>query len=79
MLAVVTAASLLVAQPAAAQSVLRDAETEAMFADMIAPLAKAAGLRPRDIKVILIQDPEINAFVVGGQAMYVHSGTASGR
>jgi predicted Zn-dependent protease len=74
MLAVVTAASLLVAQPAAAQSVLRDAETEAMFADMIAPLAKAAGLRPRDIKVILIQDPEINAFVAGGQAIYVHSG-----
>ena len=74
MLAALTAASLLLAQPVSAQSVLRDAETEAMFAEMIAPLAKAAGLRPRDIKVVLIQDPEINAFVVGGQAMYVHSG-----
>jgi predicted Zn-dependent protease len=73
-LTALAAVSVLAAQPAAAQSVLRDAETEAMFAEMMVPLAKAAGLRPRDIKVVLIQDPEINAFVVGGQAVYVHSG-----
>ena len=78
LLAAITAASLVWAQPAAAQergpSVLRDAETEAMFADMITPLAKAAGLAPRDVKVMLIQDPEINAFTAGGQTIYVNSG-----
>ena len=69
-----TASALLWAQPAAAQSVLRDAETEAMFADMMTPLAKAAGMGPHDVKVVLIQDPEINAFTAGGQTIYVNSG-----
>jgi predicted Zn-dependent protease len=64
----------LVAQPAAAQSVLRDAETEALFRDIAAPLAAAAGLRPGDVKIVLIQNDEINAFVAGGQIVYVHSG-----
>jgi predicted Zn-dependent protease len=64
----------LVAQPAAAQSVLRDAETEALFRDIAAPLAAAAGLRPGDVKIVLVQDNEINAFVAGGQIVYVHSG-----
>ena len=73
-LAAFSAATLLLAQPAVAQSVLRDAETEAMFADMIAPLAKAAGMAPRNIKVVLLQDPEINAFTAGGQTIYVNAG-----
>ena len=66
---------LLFAQPARAQSILRDAETEQMFADMSKPLIAAAGLNPRDVKVVLINDPSINAFVAGGQVVYVHSGT----
>ena len=67
-------ATLLFAQPTYAQSILRDAETEAMFADMSVPLVKAAGLSPRDVKVVLINDESINAFVAGGQTVYVHSG-----
>ncbi len=66
--------SLGSAVPAAAQSELRDAETEAMFADMMHPLAKAAGLNPSAIKVVLLQDPEINAFTAGGQTIYIFSG-----
>ncbi|WP_425231178.1 M48 family metalloprotease [Sphingomonas sp.] len=74
-LAALTACSLLWAQPAAAQqSILRDAETEAWFAAMMDPLARAAGLDPRDVKVVLIQDEEINAFTAGGQTIYVNSG-----
>ena len=74
-LVIAAAASvLLAAQPAYAQSILRDAETEAMFADMSTPLVKAAGLSPRDVKVVLINDDSINAFVAGGQTVYVHSG-----
>ncbi|SEN79823.1 Putative Zn-dependent protease, contains TPR repeats [Sphingomonas gellani] len=65
---------LLWAQPAAAQSILRDAETETMFADMSAPLIKAAGLSPRNVQVVLINDDSINAFVAGGQTVYVHTG-----
>jgi predicted Zn-dependent protease len=64
----------LAAQPAAAQSILRDAETEALLAEMSKPLIVAAGLQPKNVRVILIQDSSINAFVAGGQIVYVHSG-----
>jgi predicted Zn-dependent protease len=64
----------LTVQPAAAQSILRDAETEALFNDMAAPLIKAAGLDPKNVDIVLIGDPEINAFVAGGQVVYMHSG-----
>jgi predicted Zn-dependent protease len=66
--------SSFAAQQAAAQSVLRDAETEALLADMARPLFQAAGLSPANAKVVLIQDSSINAFVAGGQIVYVHSG-----
>ncbi len=62
------------AQPAAAQQVLRDSETELFFRDMSAPLIKAAGLRPENVKIVLLHDDEINAFVAGGQIVYIHSG-----
>lgn len=74
MLALLCLTSFAAAQPAAAQSVLRDAETEALLADMARPLFQAAGLSPANAKVVLIQDSSINAFVAGGQVVYVHSG-----
>ena len=64
----------LVAQPAAAQAILRDAETEALLREMVAPLAEAAGLQPGAVEVVLVQDPSINAFVATGQRIYIHSG-----
>ncbi|GMM91908.1 M48 family metalloprotease [Qipengyuania sp. MTN3-11] len=62
------------AQPAAAQSILRDAETEAFLDDISEPLVEASGLRPGNVDLVLINDPSINAFVAGGQAVYIHSG-----
>ena len=73
--AVAAVVSLAWAQPAQAQSILRDAETEALLTDMTAPLVTAAGLSPRDVKVVLVNDDSINAFVAGGQIVYVNSGT----
>ena len=68
------AALSLVAQPVAAQSILRDAETEALLDDMARPLVDAAGLQPGNVEIVLINDPSINAFVAGGQAVYIHTG-----
>jgi predicted Zn-dependent protease len=62
------------AQPAAAQSILRDAETETLLRDLSRPLVQAAGLRPEDVQIVLIHDGSINAFVAGGQIVYIHSG-----
>lgn len=73
-LALLLGAFMLMARPALAQSILRDAETEAFMADMSGPLVKAAGMDPRNVQVLVINDPKINAFVAGGQYVWVHSG-----
>lgn len=73
-LAAATAVLLVWTQPAAAQSILRDAETESMFKDMSTPLIKAAGLSPNTVQIVLINDDSINAFTAGGQTVYVNSG-----
>lgn len=74
MLALILVAGI--AQPAAADdlNVLRDTETEALFRDISRPLVKAAGLDPGAVKVVLLNDPEINAFVMQGQIVYLQSG-----
>jgi len=68
-------------QPAMAQddegggpSILRDSETELLFADISKPLIKAADLDPKSVRVVLLNDPEINAFVATGQTVYIQSG-----
>jgi predicted Zn-dependent protease len=55
-------------------SVLRDTETERLFKDMSRPLVLAAGLDPNSVNVVLLNDPEINAFVARGQTVYVQTG-----
>ena len=65
----------LATEPVLAQSVLRDAETEQFLEDITAPLAVSAGLGPRAVKLILVNDSSINAFVAQGQAIYINSGT----
>jgi predicted Zn-dependent protease len=74
LLLVLTLSFAVTVRPAMAQSILRDAETEALFKDMARPLVEAAGLRPENVHIILIHDKTINAFVVEGQAVYIHSG-----
>ncbi|MEP2380844.1 M48 family metalloprotease [Parasphingorhabdus sp.] len=69
------AAIAVAVQPVAAQSILRDAETEALFSDMVAPLVAVSELDADEVEVILINDNQINAFVAGGQRMFFYSGT----
>ena len=68
------AAFALAVQPVAAQSVLRDAETEELLNDMARPLIEASELEPGNVEIVLINDSSINAFVAGGQVVYVHAG-----
>ena len=68
------AAMAFAIQPVAAQSILRDAETEALLRDMAYPLIEASELEPENVEIVLINDPSINAFVAGGQVVYVHAG-----
>src|SRR3546814_18551014 len=74
LLLTIAAMVAVAARPAMAQSILRDAETEALFQDMMDPLLVAAGLRPGQVQVHLLGDRSINAFVAGSQDIYVFGG-----
>ena len=74
-LAALCALVILAAQsPAAAQGLIRDAEIEDTLRAYTDPLLVAAGLDPDDVSVYIVDDPSINAFVVGGQNIFVHTG-----
>lgn len=68
------AASALIAFQVSAQSLLRDAETEAFFREVSYPVFEAAGLTPQSVHIYLLNDKSINAFVTGGQNIFFHSG-----
>lgn len=74
LVAIIVSFAVLV-RPVAAQSVLRDAETEQWLQDISKPLVAAAGLDPRNVQIVLLYDNTINAFVAGGQIVYIHSAT----
>lgn len=61
--------------PAWAQGgLIRDAEIEHISRDWATPLFTAAGLVPGDVEIHLINDPAINAFVAGGQKVFLNTG-----
>ncbi|MBY0564658.1 MAG: M48 family metalloprotease [Hyphomonadaceae bacterium] len=66
---------MLCAAPAAfAQGLIRDAEIEDTLRAYTNPLLEAAGLNPNDVDIYIVNDPSINAFVSGGQNIFVHTG-----
>jgi predicted Zn-dependent protease len=75
-LALVLACGLVLTQTAQAHalSLLRDAETEAFLHEVTRPILEAAGVKPESVDLYLVGDPSINAFVAGGQNIFMHSG-----
>lgn len=67
------AAFISAAPPAAAQSLLRDAEIEEFIDDYARPLFRAADLPADEIDILLIGDPSFNAFA-GGLTMGINTG-----
>jgi predicted Zn-dependent protease len=76
----VAAVALLLAQTprAEAQSrgvtIIRDAETEALLRSIYAPLFATAGLSRSFVRVTIIRDRSINAFVTTGNRMFINTG-----
>ncbi|MFM8746573.1 MAG: M48 family metalloprotease [Aestuariivirga sp.] len=80
-MAVLTAVTGLLVSEAVAQSspargipLIRDAEIEGLLRLYTRPIFKAAGINPKAVKVYIINDPRINAFVAGGQRIFVNTG-----
>ncbi len=59
---------------ATAVHLIRDAEIESIIRSFATPLFKAADLNPKDVKIHLVQDKTLNAFVAGGQNIYINTG-----
>lgn len=78
--AAVAAALLTPLGPAMAQStqrapaLLRDTEIEEILHHQADPLYAAAGLNPKDVRILLIGDPTLNAFATQGQQMGLNTG-----
>ncbi len=53
---------------------IRDAEIEGLLRLYTRPIFKAAGINPKSVKVYIINDDRINAFVAGGQRIFVNTG-----
>src|SRR5690242_12752678 len=55
-------------------SLIRDAEIESLMRLYTKPIFHAAGLNPGAVHVYIINDPRINAFVAGGQRIFINTG-----
>jgi predicted Zn-dependent protease len=56
------------------RSFIRDAEVENTIHTFTTPLFQAAGLAPDSIRIHLLVDNSLNAFVAGGLNMFIHTG-----
>jgi len=56
-------------------SYIRDAEIESTLRTFYNPIFKAAGLDPNAVHVYIINDPQLNSFVAGGQNIFINTGT----
>ena len=61
-------------RPAAAQSLIRDAEIERTLGRIADPLLRTAGLSPGQVDIYILNDPEPGAFVAGGNNIFLHTG-----
>ena len=55
-------------------SLIRDTEAERVLRSKLDPILLAAGLVPQDVRLHLVNDPSINAFVSEGQNMFLNTG-----
>jgi len=55
-------------------SLIRDAQTEKFLRQLSEPIFKAANLDVQNIKIYIVNDDEINAFVAGGQNVFINTG-----
>lgn len=62
------------ALPALAAGLIRDPDIERSLRELAKPLLTAAGLPPSQIKVLVVEDDRLNAFVVDSRHILIHSG-----
>ena len=54
--------------------IIRDTEIEAIFSEWTTPLLKASEIGPDNVRIILVQSDQVNAFVAGGANIFFYTG-----
>ncbi len=57
-----------------AQIIIRDAEIESYLNEWFTPIFQANNMNPAQVKIILVQNNELNAFVAGGSNIFFFTG-----
>ena len=66
---------LVFATPANAEiNLIRDAEIEELLRDYSSPIFEAAGIPSTSVRLFIINDDSLNAYVAGGMNMFIHTG-----
>lgn len=55
-------------------NLIRDAEIESTIRTFVTPIWRVAGLDPEGVQIVLVQDNSLNAFVAGGQRIFINTG-----
>lgn len=67
-------ASPFLPKEASALSLIRDSEIETTIRTFSTPLFEAGGLNPDSVRIYLVADDQLNAFVAGGMNMFLNTG-----
>ncbi len=59
---------------AQAFSIIRDDEVENTIKQLVTPILKSAGIPHESVNIYILNDPNINAFVFGGQNIFLNTG-----
>jgi predicted Zn-dependent protease len=54
-------------------TVIRDVEIEKILHDLANPIFIAAGLNPSSVRLVIVRDPTLNAYVAGGMNIFLHT------
>lgn len=57
-----------------AQSIIRDTEIELILKQYAQPIFEQAGIGPDDVTFVIVESPQLNAFVAGGMNMFFYTG-----
>ncbi|MEY8882754.1 M48 family metalloprotease [Donghicola sp. XS_ASV15] len=69
--------SLIASLPARAVGLLRDPDIEHALNTIAAPILNAAGLGANRVKVLVVNESSLNAFVVDAEHIFIHAGLLS--
>ncbi len=66
--------AILFSVPLRAESLINDTEVESVLSELVTPIATAAKIAPNRMHIYLVDDDSFNAFVIGGEDIYIYTG-----